>query len=171
VFEQGALRDEQPLVEFALGCFERLTGHLGTVYLGQLHRFLRRGRERELVARLAPHLEREAARDEHHLAFALAKALAHRGHDLPELQEALRQAVNARLDSVSLRAIPLWLAAPGTRDDRAGRLVAEGTCWESSSADVPPRAGSEKRAPGTCPRYCAVTSADGPPLSATPICG
>ncbi|MBC6462877.1 hypothetical protein, partial [Actinomadura sp. HBU206391] len=125
VFEQGALREEQQLVEFALGCFERLTGHLGTIHLGRLHRVLRRGRERELVARLAPHLEREAARDQHQLAFALAEALEHRGHDLPELQEALRRAVSARLDSISRRAIRLWLAAPGTRDDRAGRLVAD----------------------------------------------
>ncbi|HEY7484732.1 MAG TPA: hypothetical protein VH912_09765 [Streptosporangiaceae bacterium] len=125
IFEQGAIEGDHALVEFALRGLERLTGHQGTLYLGQLYRLLPRGREYELAARLDRYLEREARRDEYRLTFTLAAALGRRGHDVPELQRALARALTSRLDSRVRTAIGYWLGPSGPRGDRVARLVSD----------------------------------------------
>ncbi|WP_386378213.1 hypothetical protein [Streptosporangium lutulentum] len=123
IFEQGALRDDADLLEYALRTFERLVGHQGTIYLGQLSRVLRRGQETVLVRRLAPYLRAEADRDRHEFAFLLAALLDHRGHELPELQEALKRALTSVREADVRRAIDHWLAPPRTRGDRVAGLL------------------------------------------------
>ncbi|MEV0824315.1 hypothetical protein [Nonomuraea rubra] len=128
VFGQGARRDEPALLECALRSFERLTGNVGTLPLGQfgfgqLSHWLRRGQEAVLVRRLAPFLEAEAAHDRHELAFLLASALGRRGWELPELRQALERALTAVRDSDAVRAIECWLEPPRTRGERVAGLL------------------------------------------------
>ncbi|MGW0484863.1 hypothetical protein [Nonomuraea sp. NPDC003214] len=124
VFEQGAARDDPALLEYGLRAFDRLTGYVGTASLSHLSRVLRRGQEVTLVRRLAPHLEAGGRRDRHELAFLLANALGRRGHDLPELQQALRRALTAVSELTAIEAIDLWLEPPRTRGERVAGLLA-----------------------------------------------
>lgn len=124
IFEQGALREDQHMLEFALRAFERLTGHVGTIYLGPLSHVLRRGQEVRVVRRLAPFLAAEAGRDRYELAFALAAALGRRGHQVPELQASLERATRSAREATARTAIDLWLAPPRTRGERVAALVA-----------------------------------------------
>ncbi|GAA3709650.1 hypothetical protein GCM10022224_088970 [Nonomuraea antimicrobica] len=124
VFGEGARRDDPALLEYGLRVFERVTGHTGTVYLRPLAHVLRRGQEAVLGRRLAPYLAAEADHDRHDLAFMLAAALGRRGHDVPELQDALERALTAASDSDALRAIELWLEPPRTRGRRVEALLA-----------------------------------------------
>lgn len=123
VFEDGAVRGEDDLTVFALETFDALVGHLGAIYLGRLDRMLRHGQEHELVRRLVPHLVAQARRDEHRMTFVLADALGRRGHDVPELQDALERALDAKDDMLIRRAIEYWLAPPRTRAERVTVLL------------------------------------------------
>ncbi|TDE29481.1 hypothetical protein [Actinomadura sp. 6K520] len=121
---QGAVHDDADLLVSGLELVDRLTGSTGALALGRLDRVLRRGQEHRLAATLAPHLAAGARRDDHRLALLTAGALRRRAHHVPVLQDALEAALDARDDGVLTRAITLWLAAPGTRAERAGRVVA-----------------------------------------------
>ncbi|MFI0372512.1 hypothetical protein ACH35V_32000 [Actinomadura sp. 1N219] len=121
---QGAVRDDPDLLLFALDLAERLVGHTGTGHLGRLDQVLRRGDEHRLGAALAPHLEAAARRDDHRLALLTAGALGRRAHHVRPVQDALEAALEARDDGVLRRAITFWLAAPGTRAERVGTVVA-----------------------------------------------
>ncbi|MFF0520042.1 hypothetical protein ACFYTC_15140 [Actinomadura nitritigenes] len=122
---QGAIRDDADLVVFGLELVERLIGHAGAVFLGRLDRVLRHGQEFRLADTLAPHLDAAARRDDHRLALVLVRALGRRAHRVPRLQDALEAALDARSDDVLKQAIGLWLAPPGTRAERVGRVVAK----------------------------------------------
>ncbi|WP_024936046.1 hypothetical protein [Actinomadura welshii] len=121
---QGAVRDDAALLESGLELIERLAGGTGTVHLGRLDRALRRGREHRLAELLAPRLAAAARRDDHRLALMLVRALGRRAHRVPILQDGLEAALDAREDAVIREAIRLWLAPPGTRAERVGRVVA-----------------------------------------------
>lgn len=121
---QGAVRDDAALLAAGLELIERLAGGVGTVHLGRLDHALRRGQEHRLAAMLAPHLAAAARRDDHRPALLLVRALGRRAHRVQVLQDALEAALDAREDAVIKEAIRLWLAAPGTRAERAGRVVA-----------------------------------------------
>ncbi|WP_329521463.1 hypothetical protein [Spirillospora sp. NBC_01491] len=121
---QGAMRDDADLLVFALELYEKLVGHTGSAGLGDLGRTLRRGQEHRLVRALAPHLASGAARDDHRLVFTVVESLGRRrAARVPELQDALEAALDARDDGVLKRAIGLWLAPPGTRGERVARVV------------------------------------------------
>ncbi|MFG2089771.1 hypothetical protein [Spirillospora sp. NPDC048824] len=121
---QGAVRDDAALMVSGLELVERLVGGTGSFAFGRLDHALRRGQEHRLAQTLAPHLEAGARRDDHRLALLLVRALRRRAHHVPILQDALEAALDARDDAVLTQAITLWLAAPGTRAERAGRAVA-----------------------------------------------
>ncbi|MEU8797595.1 hypothetical protein [Spirillospora sp. NPDC048819] len=121
---QGAVRDDAGLMTSGLELVERLVGSAGSFPFGGLDRMLRRGQEHRLAETLAPHLEAGSRRDDHRLALVLARALRRRAHRVPILQDALEAALDARDDAVLTQAITLWLAAPGTRAERARRVVA-----------------------------------------------
>ncbi|WP_153540442.1 HEAT repeat domain-containing protein [Actinomadura macrotermitis] len=89
-----------------IGIYARLVARWGAAALvgHRLDLVLRRGRERDLLDALRPHL-----RGGHELAVALAASLGRRAHGLGELQDALRAAVTELPE-----AAVLWLAAdPG----------------------------------------------------------
>ncbi|TDC86998.1 hypothetical protein [Actinomadura sp. 7K507] len=121
---QGAVRDDADLLTPGLELVERLAGSTGSLVFGRLDHALRRGQEHRLAATLAPRLEAGARRDDHRLALLLARALRRRAHHVPVVQDALEAALDARDDGVLTQAITLWLAAPGTRAERAGQVVA-----------------------------------------------
>ncbi|MGP4023302.1 hypothetical protein [Actinomadura sp. 3N407] len=120
---QGAVRDDAGLMVSGLELVERLVGSTGAFFFGELDHALRRGQEHRLAETLAPHLEAGARRDDHRLTLLLVQALRRRAHRVPILQDALEAALDARDDGVLTQAITLWLAAPGTRAERAGRVV------------------------------------------------
>jgi hypothetical protein len=122
-FRQGASRGDRDLTAFALDAIGTLADHGGAVTVGRLDDCLRRGQEHELVRGLAHRLERDAAREEFRLTFALADALGRRGHDVPELQAVLERALHARRDSVITRAIEHWLRPPRTRAERVEHVI------------------------------------------------
>ncbi|GAA0558285.1 hypothetical protein [Actinomadura livida] len=130
---QGAVHDDAELLVSGLEMVDRVAGSTGSLALGGLDRVLRRGQEHLLAAMLAPRLEAGARRDDHRLALLAARALRRRAHRVPVLQDALEAALDARDDGVLTQAITLWLAAPGTRAERAGRVVAR----DPSSVAVP----------------------------------
>ncbi|MFD0467345.1 hypothetical protein ACFQ0B_02780 [Nonomuraea thailandensis] len=124
VFEQGATREDAALLEFGMRTFERVIEHVGTATLSHLTEVLRRGREVELVRRLAPYLEAAAGHDRHRLAFVIATALGRRGHELPELQRALERALDAVDGAEAIEAVEYWLEPPRTRGERVAGLLA-----------------------------------------------
>ncbi|TDC67593.1 hypothetical protein E1200_14500 [Actinomadura sp. GC306] len=121
---QGAVRDDADLLLAGLELVGRIAAGTGSLAVGRFDRVLRRGQEHRLAATLAPHLAAGARRDDHRLALLAVRALDRRAHHVPVLQDALEAALDARDDGVLTQAITLWLAAPGTRAERAGRVVA-----------------------------------------------
>ncbi|GAA1804078.1 hypothetical protein [Actinomadura chokoriensis] len=104
------------LVRWALGAYGRLVAAHGAEPLHghRLDRVLRRGRERDLLDVLRPHL------GEYTVAMALARSLGRRAFALPDLQDALRAAIPEAPHS----AAGLWLADPARREARAVELLA-----------------------------------------------
>lgn len=121
VFQQGALREEQAMVDFALDAFDRLSAH-DVIPLG-LASVLRKGQERALGDRLATRLRADAAHDRYRLAFRLVSQLGRRWHNVPALQEAIKAATRDSRDDVARRAIELWLEPPATRSARVEKLL------------------------------------------------
>ncbi|TDC46571.1 hypothetical protein E1281_27700 [Actinomadura sp. KC345] len=120
---QGASRDDAELLLGGLELIDRLADSTRSLPLGRLDHALRRGQEHRLAATLAPRLEAGARRDDHRLALLLARALGRRAYHVPVLQDALEAALDAREDDVLKHAIVLWLAAPGIRAERVGRIL------------------------------------------------
>ncbi|XRQ13648.1 hypothetical protein ACN3XK_23005 [Actinomadura welshii] len=120
---QGAVRGDDGLLASGLELVRRIAADTGTLPCDRFDRVLRRGQEHLLAAALAPQLEAGARRDDHRLALQLAGALGRRAHHVPAVQDALEAALDARDDGVLRRAITHWLDAPGTRAERAGRVV------------------------------------------------
>ncbi|GAA3937736.1 hypothetical protein GCM10023085_18850 [Actinomadura viridis] len=89
----------------------------------RLDRVLRRGRERDLLDRLGPHLRAARRRGEFGLAVAVAASLGRRAHGLGELQDDLRAAILQAPEDLARRAAGLWLAEPRVREDRAAGLL------------------------------------------------
>ncbi|GLY88794.1 hypothetical protein [Actinoallomurus iriomotensis] len=122
-FRQGASRGDRDLTAFALDALGTLADRGSGVLIGRLDDCLRRGDEHALVRGLVPWLERDSARDEFRLTFALATALGRRGDDVPELQAALESALHAKRDSVITRAIEHWLRPSRTRAERVEHVI------------------------------------------------
>ncbi|XVQ08687.1 hypothetical protein ACQP1W_39975 [Spirillospora sp. CA-255316] len=120
---QGAADAGTELLELAFDMLRRLAGQSGTLNLGRLRDGLPAGREVALGRALAAHLGRSGDRDDHRLVLALARSLRDRAAGVPEIQQGLERALDARDDGVIKEAITLWLAAPGTRSERVGRVV------------------------------------------------
>ncbi|MFC5746457.1 hypothetical protein [Actinomadura rugatobispora] len=120
---QGAADAGAELLELAFDMLRRLAGQSGTLRLGRLRDGLPKGRELALGRALAAHLDRSGARDDHRLVLALARALRDRAAGVPEIQQGLERALDARDDGVIREAIGLWLAAPRARAERVGRVV------------------------------------------------
>jgi len=111
-------------LDAALGALDKLAGPAGTMTFGQIGRLLPHGVERDLLAALVPRLVEDASRDRFDLTLSLASGLDRRGWDLDALQQLVGQATRAPSDATVSRAIELWLAPPGSRNDRVGQLVA-----------------------------------------------
>ncbi|GAA2439193.1 hypothetical protein GCM10010191_63150 [Actinomadura vinacea] len=134
------------LTDWALGVYERLMARHGADGLApaepeleprrrrgrrpraaaddhRLDRVLRRGQERDLLDRLRPHLRAARGRGDFSLVVCLAAALGRRAHGLAELQDDLRAAIVQAPESVARDAAHLWLAHPGSREERAADLL------------------------------------------------
>ncbi|GAA2416576.1 hypothetical protein GCM10010191_28750 [Actinomadura vinacea] len=122
---QGAADAGTELLELAFDILRRVVGHEGTLYLGRLDHGLPAGRERAIGRALAAHLDSAGDRDDHRLVLALARALRDRAAGVPEIQDGLERALDARDDRVIKEAITLWLMAPRARAERVGRVVAK----------------------------------------------
>ncbi|GAA3923407.1 hypothetical protein GCM10023085_00760 [Actinomadura viridis] len=124
ILRQGARDGDAELLALAFEVLRRLAGQTGTLHLPRLDEGLPAGREYALGRAMAAYLSRASARDDHRLALALAWALRRRATGVPEIEDALERALDAREDSVIRQAIDLWLAPPRTRAERVGRVVA-----------------------------------------------
>lgn len=135
--QQGAMRGDAALLSSAVQIMARITGEQGSLpleeYEDEVDALLPHGAEHELGRMLAPHLAAMARRNDHELALTLAADLHRRAFAVPELQDALEAALDARDDMVIRQAIELWLAVPGARRERVARLLAE----EPSAITVP----------------------------------
>ncbi|BBA98441.1 hypothetical protein RVR_4626 [Actinacidiphila reveromycinica] len=123
LLREHAVGGGEPLVAFALRTLGRLSGGTGGADLGRLDTVLRRGQEAEVLKVLRPWLESGADRADHSLTLVLAHALGRRARGLPELQELLWRAVRFGNDVTVRGAVALWLDDPGTRDERAVRVL------------------------------------------------
>ncbi|GEM31867.1 hypothetical protein NN3_28740 [Nocardia neocaledoniensis NBRC 108232] len=81
-----------------------------------LHRDLPRGAERLLFAALRERLRADADRGKWDLTLALAAGLAHRAHNVPELQQLVLRACTASDDHTVWTAVTLALDHAPTRD-------------------------------------------------------
>ncbi|MFI1467224.1 hypothetical protein [Streptomyces wuyuanensis] len=124
VLAEHAAGGEAALRAWALRTLERIAGRTGTPDFGPLHRVLRRGQEHEVFAALRPWLDSAAERADFRLLLGLARALGPRARQMPELQSLLAVALERGDDETFETAAELWTAAPATRDERVGRIVA-----------------------------------------------
>ncbi|MFD0573245.1 hypothetical protein ACFQ0T_33455 [Kitasatospora gansuensis] len=134
VLREHATEAGSPLLAWALAALERITGQLGNVDLGALHRTLRRGQEHQVLAALRPWLDSASAVADHRLLFALTRSLGDRAHGMPELQQLLEQALQHSDDAAFGTAARLWLSDPRSRDARVERILA----LEPSAVVLPP---------------------------------
>ncbi|MGW1561357.1 hypothetical protein ACWCQ1_33220 [Streptomyces sp. NPDC002144] len=123
VLVEHAGDDETALRAWALSTLERITGRVGVPDFGPLHRVLRRGQEHEVFEALRPWLEAAADRSDFRLLLGLAAAFGPRARRMPALQDMLALALERGDDMTFEAAATLWLAAPATRGERAGRIV------------------------------------------------
>ncbi|MDL4776484.1 hypothetical protein [Actinomadura xylanilytica] len=119
------------LTGWALDVYERLVARYGWegIYPAPHHTrldlVLPKGLERELLARLRPHLRAAREREDPGLALVLGWTLGRRAHLLEELQDDLRAAILRSPGKPVLDAAELWLARPAGREERAVSLLAD----------------------------------------------
>ncbi|MFI0352106.1 hypothetical protein [Actinomadura sp. 9N407] len=89
----------------------------------RLDRVLRRGRERELLDLLSPHLRAARDRGDFDLAVALARSLGRRAYGLASLQDDLYSAALHAPAPLAREAADLWLGRRDLREERAVRLL------------------------------------------------
>ncbi|MCX6463075.1 MAG: hypothetical protein NTW05_05725, partial [Pseudonocardiales bacterium] len=112
-----------PQPDWALAAMDRLGAWLPASLAGPALRSLPRGRERLVLDRIRPHLEAAVRRGRPRVVVDLARFLGRRARAVPALQDLLEQVTRIDDDSAVRLAVPLWLAAPATRVERAERLV------------------------------------------------
>ncbi|MGW3568104.1 hypothetical protein ACWDSL_30355 [Streptomyces sp. NPDC000941] len=134
LLREHAVTGRRELIGWALRTVTRLAGNVGRTDLGRLDHTLRRGQEQAVFEALRPWLEAGADRVDHELTFALTRSLGRRAHDMPELQELLRQAIQFGSNTTVRTAVGLWLDDPARRDERVAELLA----LEPSAAVLPP---------------------------------
>ncbi|MGO4419038.1 hypothetical protein AB4Z54_09820, partial [Streptomyces sp. MCAF7] len=134
LLREHAVTGRRELIGWALRTVTRLAGNVGRTDLGRLDHTLRRGQEQAVFEALRPWLEAGADRVDHELTFALTRSLGRRAHDMPELQELLRQAIQFGSNTTVHTAVGLWLDDPARRDERVAELLA----IEPSAAVLPP---------------------------------
>ncbi|MFD1146156.1 hypothetical protein [Saccharothrix hoggarensis] len=125
LIREGAVSRRPELVETGLAGLGHLGVHGAWIDLTGLYRVLPRGAEHGVFAALRPRIDADAARGRFSVVLWLAAGLDRRAWDMPELQGFLDRARSAADDGVVRRAIDLWLAPSGTRDERVERVLAD----------------------------------------------
>ncbi|MYW62781.1 hypothetical protein GTY65_01610 [Streptomyces sp. SID8379] len=123
ILRHQAVGQDRDLVGWALDVVVATHGHTGAVYLGDLERTLRRGRERDVYEALRPGIDAEGKRNDFRLLLSLARSLGSRAAGVPELQAELRGAIERGDDSSAWDAIDRWLEPSATRDERVAEVL------------------------------------------------
>ncbi|MER5945408.1 hypothetical protein ABT127_05040 [Streptomyces sp. NPDC001904] len=123
VLREHAANPEQEHAQWALATLAAVHHHVSATALGNLDETLRRGQEHQLYAALRHRILADERKGDFGLLLALARSLGRRAAGVPELQSKLRAAVEHGDHGASWDAVDLWLAPPGTRDERVAEVL------------------------------------------------
>ncbi|MFG1626682.1 hypothetical protein [Kribbella sp. NPDC049227] len=120
---EGALRQQERLLDWGLQAHARITENQGSLQLYGIVDGLPRGRETAVYDVLRRYVDDSVARREFTLTFAIARAFEKRGWSNEHLHNALEQALWSNQENTVGQAAELWLEPPATRAERIGRVI------------------------------------------------
>lgn len=120
---EGALRQQERLLDWGLQAHARLTENQGSLQLYGIVDGLPRGRETGVYDVLRRYVDDSVARREFTLTFGIARAFEKRGWSNEHLHNALEQALWSNQENTVGQAAELWLEPPATRAERTGRVI------------------------------------------------
>lgn len=120
---EGALRQQEQLLDWGLQAHARLTENQGSLQLYGIVDGLPRGRETAVYDVLRRYVDDSGARREFTLTFGIARAFEKRGWSNEHLHNALEQALWSNQENTVGQAAELWLAPPATRAERIARII------------------------------------------------
>lgn len=119
---QGAVRQDQTLLQWGFATHRYVSGVSGTLTLGGLCDGVPRGREHALYDAFLPHVDAAMRRGSYWLPLTVASGFGKRGWDIEPLYRAVERALRSTESFMVTWAVELWLADHRHRDERVGRL-------------------------------------------------
>ncbi|TCO45173.1 hypothetical protein EV646_109348 [Kribbella antiqua] len=120
---EGALRQQEQLLEWGLQAHARITENQGTIQLYGIIDGLPRGQENAVYDVLREYVDAAVARREFILPMGIARAFGKRGWGNEHLHHALEQAVWSNQEPTVGQATELWLEPTATRSERIERII------------------------------------------------
>lgn len=124
ILRHNALSPHGELFKFSLNTIRKLAKQNGQLSLPSLEKNLPEGVEEIIFDGIYTLAVQASRREDYNLVLSLASSFGKRGYGIQKLQNLLKEATRAKVDSTAIRAARHWLANHTTRDVRVKELLA-----------------------------------------------